>query len=143
MEPICEFDDDDAEIIHHGDEHLAQTLDRTLFPTVFDGRELGESFTYDCHIMPESFFYICLCLCCILYDVMEDTRLDRYEIRFEGEEEFDSLKWMGDVWFATLPELSFVRIPRKYIGIPDDLLYILFCLHISLHNSDNLVYEFI
>ena len=92
MESICELHDDDTEIIHHSDKHLAKTLDSSLFSSILDGRELGQSFTDVCYITTEFFFYIIECLWSVFDNIMEDTTLDRYHIWVDEEEELRSLQ---------------------------------------------------
>ena len=73
MQSIGELHDDHTEILDHGDEHLTEALDRPLFTSIFDRRELRESLTYEPDFTPKFLLYGLPIIVCILYDIMEYT----------------------------------------------------------------------
>ena len=62
---------------------------------------------------------------------MEDTRLYRYEIWLESDQELGRFEWMSDIGLTTLAYLSIMCFSGKYIRIPDR-----FCDGVSLSLSE-------
>lgn len=97
MEAIGELHDDHSHISDHCEEHLSEAPDRPIISTVLDRFELRETLTDLCDIFSEIFLDILLRVGGVLDHIMEDTRLDRDDIRLHDEEYSGSLERVSDI----------------------------------------------
>ena len=80
MDSIGKFDDDDADILTHRDEHFSKTLDRALFSAIFELADLAESSADMRYLVSEFCTDIVDSPRSILRDIMKKARLDRRQI---------------------------------------------------------------
>ncbi len=118
VEPVSELDQDHADVVRHGQEHLADVLGLLLL--VGEGAELGQlgdAVDQLGDLGAELLLEIVDRVVGVLRDVVEERRLDRCPVQTELGQDLRHGQWVGDVRLAADPSLQLVRTARERVGL--------------------------
>ena len=125
MQPVRQLDQDDADVLDHGQEHLAQVfrlhllLRRGFIREVsreFDLFQFGDAVYQQRHICAEHLGHLLVGVDRILYDVVQQSRRNRFKIQFQVGQNDRDVKRMYDIGLSGLAQLSLMGFIGNIIG---------------------------
>ena len=118
VQPVGELDEDDADVLGHRDEHLAQVVGLGLGERLeLDLAELGDAVDQVGDLVAEALADLGERHLGVLDDVVEERGLERGRVHVEFGEDQSDLDGVVDEWFAALAALSLVREPSEVEGL--------------------------
>ena len=120
VQAVRQLDQDDPDVLRHGEEHLAQVHRLHLFLLFravviiagkFEFGQLGDAVHEKGHVLAELIPDLLVGHDRVFHDVMQKARDDGLFVKFEVREDHRDVERMNDIWFARPPHLSFVRLP--------------------------------
>ena len=128
MEPVREFDDDDADVFSHGEEHSANVLGLQI--TVDGGwvrRVLGDVLQLRravhklCYVRAKAALQFVVGHAAIFLHVVQKRRDDRVGIELKIGNGEGGIERVNDVRIAGLAKLSGMTVRREPIGLLDEV----------------------
>ena len=114
MQPVGELDEDDADILRHRQQHLAEALClRVLARLELDLVELGHAVDHVGDGLSERRFDLGLGDLGVLHHVVEESGGEALRVESPLRQDAGDRQRMGDVGFAGLAELALVRVFGK------------------------------
>ena len=122
VEPVGELDEDDADVLRHGQEHLADVLGLLLLvATGAELGQLGDAVDEVRDLRPEALLDVAEVVLGVLGDVVEQRRRDRHRVEAELGQDLGHGQRMGDVRLAAGPLLALVGLDGEAVGPFDGL----------------------
>lgn len=120
VQSVGELDDDDADILRHGDEHLAIAFKLSLFfGMALDLVELGDAFNKKGDFLVEFALEIEAGAVGVFDDVVQKPGGDGVVIEPEIGQDDGDVYWVDDVRFTGFAILAFVHFAGKFVGFLD------------------------
>ena len=118
VQPVGELDEDDADVLGHRDEHLAQVVGLLLGERLeLDLAELGDAVDEVGDLVAEALADLVERDVGVLDDVVQQRGLERGGVQVQlGEDERD-LERVVDERLAALAHLALVRLPGELVGL--------------------------
>ncbi len=117
VEAIGEFNDDDANIAGHGEEHFAEALGLAVFAVgETDFAEFGDAVNATCDVFAEFFANFFEFDRRVFDDVVQQAGFNADEIHLHVGQDVGDSERMGDVGFARFAFLGAVLLGGKPIG---------------------------
>ena len=121
VQPVRQLDDDDPDILGHGQEHFPQVL-RLHFQ--FVGRigqpsQFGDAVHQKRYLFPEHFPDLVLAHLGVLHHIVEESRRDGLLIHLQVRQDNGHPQRMDDVRLPGFAALVAVGLLRRLIGLPD------------------------
>ena len=123
VQTIRQFDDDYAQIVGHRQKHFSQALNTAFLALVSNRGKFGNALTNLGDIIAKFFTNIIFRSFRIFNDIMQNTRLNRYQIRLQNRQNLGSFERMCDVRLATFSNLRSVSFARKNIRLPNNFFH--------------------
>ena len=134
VEPVGQLDEDDADVLGHGQEHLADVLGLLLL--VGQGAELaqlGDAVDEAGHVGPEAFLDVAERVLGVLGDVVQEGGRDRDRVQAQLGQDLGHRQRVGDVGLAADAVLALVRLhgegeggrDRRQVGLRVALVQLL------------------
>ena len=118
MQTVSQFHHDDADILGHGQKHLAVVFQLDfLFRFIFNAAELGHAIDNHGDFFAEHLRNLLLGVDGILYHIMQERRADGHIINMQFREDFCHMQRMNDVFFPGHPHLPFMCIRSQIIRL--------------------------
>ncbi len=122
MEAIRELDHDDADVVDHGQQHLAEVFRLTLFAgRERDGAEFRHAFDDVGDVGAEHLLDALDGGQRVFDDVMEQAGGDGHDVQAHVGEDVGDLERMDEVGFAGMADLSLVLQGREDVGPSEQL----------------------
>ncbi len=122
VEPIGELHEDDADVVDHREQHLADVLRLPLLARrERDGADFRHPFDHVGDLGPEELLDALDGRQRVFDDVVEQTGGDGHGVQLHIRQEVGDGERMDEVWFARMANLSSVLEGRKDIGPPEQL----------------------
>ena len=126
VEPVAELDEDDADVLGHGHEHLADVLRLCLFAGVdVDLAELGDPVDQLGHVGTELVAHLLASHVGVLDGVMEQGGDQRVRVQAEVGEDARHRHRVTDVGLAAEPRLALMGALRQRVGANQHLALLL------------------
>ena len=123
VQPVGELDQQDADVVRHGEQELAQILGGALvFALRLDLGELGDAVDQPGDVLAEQFLDLLGRRQRVLDRVVEDRGDDRLVVEMEVGEDAGDLDRMAVIGIARGAGLGAVRLHREDIGAVDQRL---------------------
>ena len=120
VQSVGELDDDDADILRHGDEHLAIAFKLSLFfGMALDLVELGDAFNEKGDFLVEFALEIEAGAVGVFDDIVQKPGGDGVVIEPEIGQDDGDVYWVDDVRFTGFAILAFVHFAGKFVGFLD------------------------
>ena len=120
MEPVGELDEDDPDVLGHGQEHLADVLGLLLLVAVgAEARQLGDAVDELGDLAAEALLDVGQAVLGVLGDVVEERGLDRDRVDAELGQDLGRGDRVRDVRLAGRPALAGVRLDGQVEGRVD------------------------
>ena len=117
MQPVGQLNDDDANVVHHRQQHFAIILRLTVFGgEEIDLAQLRDAVDAPRDFLAEVFLDIRYGDACILNDVVQQTGLDADDIEAHPGKNARHGQRMAHVGFARNPQLAFVILRSELPG---------------------------
>src|SRR4028118_580656 len=117
VQPVCQFDDNDANIFSHCQEHSAEIFSQTLcFAGKIKLRKLGDTFDQLPDFRAEPLFYFFESNICIFNNVVEEAGGNHDVVAAHIPEYSSDSYRMANVRFSGFAVLSFVQVAGKFKG---------------------------
>ena len=122
VEPVGELDEDDADVVHHREQHLAEVLGLALLARGERNRaELGDPFDHVRDVGAEQLLDPLDRRLRVLDDVVQQPGRHRHDVELHFGEEIRDLERVDQVGLARMAHLSLVLVGRKDVGPPEQL----------------------
>ena len=122
VQAVGELDQDDADVIDHGQQHLAKILGLPLFARrELDGAELGDPLDDVRDVGAEELLDALDGCLRVLDDVVEQSGGDRHDVELHVGEEIGHLERVDEVRLAGMADLSLVLERREHVRAPQQL----------------------
>ncbi len=105
---VREFDEDDADVVCHGEEHFSEVFYVALEASVLDVSEFGDAFYHVCDVFAEEDDDIVKVYAGVFYDVVEETGDDDFCGELEIGEFAGGCNRMLEIWLAGETHLAFM-----------------------------------
>ena len=132
VEAVGELDDDDAQVLRHRQEHLAQVLRLHLAVAGLrvrrlpgDEAELGDTLDHLRHLRPEALRDLGVADAAVFLDVVQQRAGDSRCVELKPGNGLGRAQRVDDDGLAVLPELPRVRLIREFERLADELLALL------------------
>ena len=128
MQTVCQLDQDDADILRHGEKHFAQIsrlhLLLYLGPVpVISGElqffQLGHAVDQTRDISAELLFDLLACQDCVLHHIMQKSGGNGFLIQFEVRQNRGDIQRVNDIWLPGFTQLPFMSIAGHLISFFD------------------------
>ena len=129
VEAVAELDEDDADVLGHGQEHLTEGLDVSLLLVVdLQGHDLGQALHQHGHVGAEALGDLLAVglFSAVLHGVVEQGGADGVGIQLQARHDLGHGDGVGDVGVAALAELPLVELFGVVKGGLDLLEVVLF-----------------
>ena len=113
VQSVAEFDENNADVLVHGEKHFTDVLDVLLFfiPHLqkFNFRDAVHE---QCHLIAEHAFDLLQIrlIGAILYRIVEEGGADRIRIQIKAQYNGCHRHGMADIWLTALTELPFMHL---------------------------------
>ena len=125
MEPIGELHEDDADVIDHGQQHLAEVLGLPLLARrERDGADLGHPFDDVRDLRAEVLLDLLDGGQGVFDDVVEQSGGNRHRIQPHVGENAGHLEGMHQVGLPRMPDLPLVLQRREHVGPAKELAFL-------------------
>ena len=122
MEPIGELDEDDADVVDHRQQHLAEVLDLALLAgRERDGADLGDALDDVRDVVAERVADALDGGEGVLDHVVQEAGGDADDVELHVGEDVGDFERMDEVRLAGMADLSLVLEGREHIGPPEQL----------------------
>ncbi len=122
VQPVGQFDQHHANVIHHGEDHLADVLGLALFTAgEVDLVDLGHTLDDMRHMLAEFPLNIFGGHRRVFDGVMQQTRRDGGGIQLHVGQHNGHFQGMNQIGFTGGPHLAFMVLQRKLIGLANNL----------------------
>ncbi len=122
VQSVGELDQDDADVIDHGQQHLAKILGLPLFARrELDGAELGDALDNVRDVGAEELLDALDRRLRVLDDVVEQAGGDRHDVELHVGEEIGHLERVDEVRLPGMADLSLVLERREHVRAPQQL----------------------
>ena len=131
MQAVCQLDDDDADVLAHGEHDLADIL--RLLLLLIEDRDLGElchAVHERRHIAPEALLHLLGSCVRVLHHIMEQCGTDGIRVHTEIQQNLRYRQRMDDVRLPGGAKLPLVRLCGKFIR-RNDLAQIILLIHVQ------------
>ena len=121
VQPVCQFDQDDTDILRHGKEHLPKILGLRvqLVGGIVQPSQLCDAIHQKRDLRPELLQNLLLRHDRILHDVMKKTRYDRLLVQFKIGQDDRHAEGMNDIRLSGLSFLVLVGFICNPVGFID------------------------
>jgi len=120
VQPVSQLDQDDADVIHHGQDHLAQVLRLGLrLAREFQLADLGDARDDVRHFRAEVLLDVAGRRQCVLDDIVEQAGDDAVRVQIEVGQYIGDLDGVHEVRFARPANLVAVLARREDVGAPE------------------------
>ena len=121
MEAVRQLDQDDADVLRHGEEHLPQilSLDVQLVRGPVDLGQLRHAVHQLCDILTEHPRQLFLVQDRVLHDVVQKSCNDGFFVKLQIREDDRHADRMDHIGFAGFPALVHMRVLRRQISPSD------------------------
>ena len=102
MQTVCQLDDDDTDVLRHGDKHLPQVLRLHLYLVGIEIQlgELGDPIYKGSHIRIEFLLHLLQGHPRIFYDIMKKPCCNRFLIHLQIGKDDGNAKRMNNIGFS-------------------------------------------
>ena len=122
VQAVGELDEDDADVVHHRQQHLAEVLDLALLAgRERDGADLGHALDDVRDVVAEGLADALDGGQGVLDDVVEQAGGDAHDVELHVGEDVGDLEGMDEVGLAGMADLSLVLQGREDVGPPEQL----------------------
>ena len=122
VEPVGQLDQDDSDVVHHGQEHLAKILRLAGFLGVkAELVDLGEPVDDVGNVLAEFLFDLLQRSDRVLHDVVQQSHADTTGVELHVGQDIGHGQRMVEVRLTRFTRLSIVLFGRKAIGLPQHL----------------------
>lgn len=122
VKAVRQLHDDDAHVLRHGDEHLAEVLGPFLLPLevgqLVELADLGLPLHQLAHPWPKAPFQLLGGHPAVLQGVVEEARHHGLRVHAQGGQDLRHRHRVGDVGLPASPELAPVGFLGKEVGLP-------------------------
>ena len=127
MQAVAQLDEDDADVLGHGEEHLAQVLRLHPVPRRRSVRadvqrqlvELGHAVDEPRDFVAEPLVQDLVGDAAVFLHVVQQRRRERVPVQFEARDEVGDGERVGDVRVAGLAHLALVALGGEFVGVLD------------------------
>jgi len=126
VQPVRQLDDDDAQVVHHGEDHLAQVLGLFLIQVrtvhlalALDALELADPLYERGDGLAKDLAQVIVGVGRVFDDIVENGRDDRLFIQPQIEQADSHFDRVHDIWLARGAQLVAVRLDGKRHGLSD------------------------
>ncbi|MNN56027.1 hypothetical protein D3C81_1709350 [compost metagenome] len=124
MQAVGQFDEDDAHITRHRQQHFAEVFRLRLdLALEFDFFQLGQTVDQIGDRRAEAFDQLILAYILVFHHIMQQRRHDGLGIQLPVGADFGDRDRMRDVWFARHAHLAQMCLIREAIGFLDLLQF--------------------
>ena len=131
VQAVRQFDDNDTDVLGHGQKHLAVILDLPLFfGNIFNFAQLGHAVYQHGNLRAEHFLQLLKGSIRILYHIVEKSCRQRFFIHFHLGQDISYLCRVNDIRLAGTPLLICMHLRGKFIRLlhKSKLFFIKICL---------------
>ena len=122
VETVGELDEDDADVIHHRQQHLAEVLGLALLARgEGDGADLGDAFDHVGDLGPKQLRDALRRRQRVLDHVVEEAGRHRHDVELHLREKIGDLQRVDEIWLARVTDLSLVFQRGKDVRPPQKL----------------------
>ena len=122
VQPVGNFDEDDADVLRHGHEHLAQIFHLLLFHGgILHARELCDALDEVCHRLAEQARDLLEARVGVLETVVQQRSRDGVGIEADLGHDLGHGQRMDDIRLARFAQLCFMFFVRMGVGLFDQL----------------------
>ena len=119
VQTVRQLDENDADILRHGEEHLAQVLKLLLLLGVAQHAQTGDAVDQLGNRRTEFIFDFLVAEVGVLDTVMQQRRANRVGIQPHFHHDFRNRNRMDDIWLTVFAFLSLMRSSRALISRTD------------------------
>ena len=122
VQPVGELDQDDADVVHHGEQHLAEVLRLPLLARGERNRpQLGDPFDDVGDVGAEQLLDAADRGLRVLDDVVQEPGRNRHDVELHVGELVGHFQRMDQIGLPGVPDLALVLEGRKDIGPPEQV----------------------
>ena len=122
VKPIGQLDEDDTDVVDHGQQHLAEVLGLALLARgELNRADLRDALDDMGDFRAEQLGNTLRRGEGVFNDVVKQTGGDCHDVQFHVGEEIGDFERMNQVWFAGMADLSLVLEGREHVGAAQQL----------------------
>src|SRR5256885_5492492 len=127
MQPIGELNNNDADIVYHRKQHLADGLGLALFSgSVTDLRDLRQTVYEVGYLFSETLLDLFESGASVFYHIVKQTRSNADNIQSHLSEDIGDLKRVGQIWLPRFAHLPFVNHCGEQISAAQQIQVVAF-----------------